>query len=450
MAEQQPIQVELAEAFYPLFAKKARYRVAFGGRGSGKSHHFADILILRCYEKKTRALCAREFQTSIKDSVHQLLRDKIEKRGYSGFTVLDNEIRHENGSKIIFKGLKKSINEIKSTEGIDICWVEEAQVVSKASWDILIPTIRAPGAEIWVTFNPGEKMDPTSQLFIEKPLPDALIKKVNYYDNPWFYETSLPKEMEYCRLIDIDDYNHIWVGDYKNPNKGGRVVSGWSFANIDDVEHNPNLRLYLTCDFNVDPLCWVMAHVVQINGKLHYWAFDEIAMGPAGIVDGAEEFYRRYHGHPSGIVITGDASGNSRSDTSAKVNKTRYDLIVHTLSGFGMKVEGNVTIDAPRSNPLKPVRHQTFNRAVRDANGLRRVKINPRCERLIGNMEQLKYIPGSSEIWQPTPKDIEKDNNRKWLRQDPYDAFSYLVCQKEPKLEAIYDLPQVTHVDFKA
>lgn len=447
------IKVEIADALAPLFMKKARYRVAYGGRGGTKSHGFGEMIIALTHQQKRRVLCARQFQSSIKASVHQLLSDKIESGGYTGFTITDTEIRHKNGSKIIFKGLEKSINEVKSMEGLDICWVEEAQNVPKDSWDILIPTVRDPGSEIWVTFNPVNKTDHTSQIFIERPLPGALIKKVNYYDNPWFAGSPLVKEMEYCKAIDMDDYNHIWLGEYKNPNKGGRVVSGWSFANIQAVEYDPSLTLYLTCDFNVDPMCWVMAHVVQINDRPpnYYWAFDEIAMGPAGIVDAAEEFYRRYKDHPGRIVITGDCSGNSRSDTSARVNVKRYELIVQTLSEFGMHVAERVSIDAPSSNPLKPVRHQTFNLAVKDYNGIRRVKIHPRCKRLISNMEDLRYIPGSNEIWQPSKRDIEKNNENKWKRQDPYDAFSYLVCQHEPKIKTVLDeKPQMWAVDYKA
>lgn len=446
-----PIQVEIADALAPLFMKKARYRVAYGGRGGAKSHGFAEMLIAECYRSKTRALCARQFQSSMKASVHQLLSDKIEQGKYPGFTITDTEIRQKNGSKIIFKGLEKSINEVKSMEGIGICWVEEAQNVPKESWDILIPTIRDPDSEIWGTFNPVNKTDHTSLIFIERPLPGALIKKVNYDDNPWFAGSPLEKEMEYCKAIDLDDYSHIWLGEYKNPNKGGRVVSGWSFANIDSVEYDPSLRLYLTCDFNVDPMCWLLAHVVEIAGRLHYWFVDEICMGPAGIVDAAEEFFRRYGGHGSGIVITGDASGNSRSDTSAKVNRTRYNLLVHTLSEFGMRVSEKVSIDAPSSNPLKPVRHQTFNSAVCDHNGIRRVKVHPRCKRFIANMEELRYVPGSGEIWQPTAREIEKNNETKWKRQDPYDAGSYLVCHKEPKISTPQDSkPQMWAVPYKA
>jgi hypothetical protein len=445
------IQVEMADALAPLFMKKARYRVAFGGRASTKSHGFSGMLIAECYRQPTRALCARQFQSSIKASVHQLLVDKIEQGKYPGFKITDTEIRHNNGSKIIFKGLEKSINEVKSMEGVNICWVEEAQNVPKSSWDILIPTIRDEGSEIWVTFNPVNKTDYTSQIFIEKPLPGALIKKVNYTENPWFWDSPLVQEMQYCKALDIDDYNHIWLGEYKNPNKGGRVVSGWSFANIEEVPYDPYCKLHLTCDFNVDPMCWEIAHVRQIKNQFHFHFFDEIARGPSGIVDAAQEFYARYKGHKGGIVITGDASGNSRSDTTAQINQKRYELLMQTLSDLGMSME-NVALDSPRSNPHKPVRHQAFNRAVYDHFGLRRVKIHPRCKRLISNCEELRYIPGSSEIWQPSSKQIEKNNDDKWLRQDPYDAASYLVYQQDPKFEYIDENygSQVRAVEFKA
>ena len=444
------IKVEIADALAPLFMKKARYRVALGGRAGAKSHGFAEMVIALTHQQKRRVLCARQFQSSIKASVHQLLVDKIEAGGYTGFTITDTEIRHKNGSKIIFKGLEKSINEVKSMEGLDICWVEEAQNVPKDSWDILIPTVRDPDSEIWVTFNPVNKTDHTSQIFIERPLPGALIKKVNYYDNPWFAGSPLVKEMEYCKAIDMDDYNHIWLGEYKNPNKGGRVVSGWSFANIQAVDYKPDKNLYLTCDFNVDPMAWELVHIYSINGENHYYFFDEIVMQNTTIVSATEEFYRRYGKHEGGIIITGDASGNQRSDMAAQENMFRYKLIATTLSGLGIRAE-NFAIDAPRSNPLKHLRNQTFNRAVCDYRGVRRVHVHPRCKRFISNMEELRYIPGSTEIWQPTARDIEKNPENKWKRQDPYDAGSYLVCQKEPKLEDVKnDQQHYSAIDYKA
>ena len=203
---------EIPEKLLFLLNKFARYKVAFGGRGSGKSWSVARSLILLALTKKHRILCTRQLQTSIKDSVHKLLCDSIDGLGFNKyFDITRDSIRCHNGSEFIFKGLQNQTNEIKSIEGIDYCWVEEAQSVSKDSWEILIPTIRKEGSEIWITFNPDRDEDATYQRFIKNPPPDSIIQLVNYNDNPWFPDV-LRKEMEYDKEVDFGKYEHIWLG----------------------------------------------------------------------------------------------------------------------------------------------------------------------------------------------------------------------------------------------
>lgn len=203
---------EIPEKLLFLLNKNARYKVAFGGRGSGKSWSVARSLILLALKEKHRILCTRQLQTSIKDSVHKLLCDSIDGLGFNKyFEITRDSIRCKNGSEFIFKGLQNQTNEIKSIEGIDYCWVEEAQSVSKDSWEILIPTIRKEGSEIWVTFNPDRDEDATYQRFIKNPPPDSITQLVNYNDNPWFPDV-LRKEMEYDKEVDFGKYEHIWLG----------------------------------------------------------------------------------------------------------------------------------------------------------------------------------------------------------------------------------------------
>jgi len=163
-----------------------RYKVAYGGRGSGKSWGFARALLALAIKHKLRILCAREVQRSIKQSVHQLLSDQIQSMGFGQYyEVLENEIRCVNGSQINFTGLaNNTVESIKSFEGVDIVWVEEAQTVSKKSWDILIPTIRKPNSEIWVTFNPDLDSDDTYKRFVIDTPDNAKVVKVNWIDNP--------------------------------------------------------------------------------------------------------------------------------------------------------------------------------------------------------------------------------------------------------------------------
>ena len=205
------MRIKFPGKFEPLF-KPSRYKDFHGGRGSGKSVNVARALVLQAYENKKRILCCREIQNTIRDSVHKLIADQIEQMGLSPwFEVTQSAIRGLNGSEFIFKGLRFDPQGIKSTEGIDICWIEEAQTVSENSWSILIPTIRKEGSEIWLTWNPLEENSPTYQRFIENPPPDCISVEVNYYDNPYFPDV-LRQEMEWLKQKDFAAYEHVWLG----------------------------------------------------------------------------------------------------------------------------------------------------------------------------------------------------------------------------------------------
>lgn len=203
--------VKFPEPFQALFVK-SRYKNYHGGRGSGKSMNVARALVIKAYENKLRILCCREVQNTIKDSVHKLIADQIEEMGFSQwFEITQTSIKGVNGSEFIFKGLRFDPQGIKSTEGIDICWIEEAQTVSENSWSILIPTIRKEGSEIWLTWNPLEENSPTYQRFIESQPPDCISVEVNYYDNPYFPDV-LRQEMEWLKQKDFAAYEHVWLG----------------------------------------------------------------------------------------------------------------------------------------------------------------------------------------------------------------------------------------------
>lgn len=204
--------LEIPEKLLFLLNEKKRYKVAYGGRGSSKSWSFGRALICLAVSRKVRILCARQVQASIKDSVYKLLCDNIDALGLSKFFYITRDtIRCVNGSEFFFKGIQNNVNEIKSMEGIDYCWVEEAQNVSQESWDILIPTIRKEGSEIWITFNPDREEDATYRMFVKNPRDDCICVKVNYDQNPWFPET-LRQEMEYCKRVDYGKYEHVWLG----------------------------------------------------------------------------------------------------------------------------------------------------------------------------------------------------------------------------------------------
>lgn len=198
-----------------------RYKVLEGGRGSAKSETVARVLLQMGLKKRLKVLCAREFQISINESVHATLKELIEMypRFERHYTVQRNTIIGKNGTVFIFAGIKTNIKKIKSMQGVDICWVEEADAVSEESWSILIPTIRKPGSEIWVTFNPDLETDPTSIRFITNPDPSRMmVLEVNWRDNPWF-PVELEKERLWDMKVDPEAAMHTWEGKFRSRSK---------------------------------------------------------------------------------------------------------------------------------------------------------------------------------------------------------------------------------------
>ena len=222
--QEEKLTLEIPEKLECLL-EDHRYKIVYGGRGSSKSWTVARVLLAIGRRKKIRVLCAREFQNSISDSVHALLSDQIKSLGLEDFyTVQNTTIFGSNGTEFLFAGLKHNVTKIKSFEGVDICWVEEAQTTSKSSWDVLIPTIRKPDSEIWVTFNPELDTDETYKRFVVMPPANAKVTKVNWSDNPWFPQV-LRDEMEDLKARDMDAYLNVWEGNTR------QVLDGAVYAN---------------------------------------------------------------------------------------------------------------------------------------------------------------------------------------------------------------------------
>ena len=222
--------VKLECLFQP---EKSRYRILYGGRGGAKSWGVARALLIKGAQRSLRILCAREFQTSIKDSVHKLLCDQIIDLGLEGFyEITQASIRGKNGTEFSFVGLKNNVANVKSYEGVDICWVEEAQTTSRLSWNILIPTVRKEGSEIWVTFNPELETDETYQRFVLHPPENSVVQKVNWSDNPWFPET-LMLEKDALRMRDVEAYNTVWEGICRQTVDGAIFAREMQMAELD-------------------------------------------------------------------------------------------------------------------------------------------------------------------------------------------------------------------------
>ena len=222
--------VKLQCLFQP---EKSRYRILYGGRGGAKSWGVARALLIKGAQRSLRILCAREFQTSIKDSVHKLLCDQIVDLGLEGFyEITQASIRGKNGTEFAFVGLKNNVANVKSYEGVDICWVEEAQTTSRLSWNILIPTIRKEGSEIWVTFNPELETDETYQRFVLHPPENSVVQKINWSDNPWFPET-LMLEKDALKMRDQEAYNTVWEGICRQTVDGAIFAREMQMADLD-------------------------------------------------------------------------------------------------------------------------------------------------------------------------------------------------------------------------
>lgn len=248
--------------------RPARFKIYYGGRGGLKSWSFAEALVRLADEARIRVLCAREFQISIGDSVHALLRDTITRLGLAAhFRVYEKSIRAHTGAEFIFAGLHNNVLEIKSKEGIDICWVEEGQSVTKDSWDTLIPTIRKRGSEIWVSFNTQDVTDATYQLFVAHPRPDSVLHHINYDRNPYFAQTELEGDRQYALSLieraqdDSErqqaqaDYDHVWLGMPRRQIQSG-VLRRWT---VEAFETPAKARFFHGADwgFAKDPSCLI-------------------------------------------------------------------------------------------------------------------------------------------------------------------------------------------------
>lgn len=260
------LQIETARAFQPLL-HPARYKGAHGGRGSGKSHFFAELLVEdHIREPGLRSVCIREVQKSLEQSAKRLVEDKIEALGVGHmFEVQRERILAPGGGMIIFAGMQNhTADSIKSLEGYQRAWVEEAQSLSQRSLDLLRPTIRTEGSELWFSWNPRQSSDPIDQFLRNQPPPGSAVVQANWCDNPWFPQV-LREEMEWDRRRDPDKYQHVWMGGYLR-NSEARVFRNWR---VDECEAPKDTRLYFGADwgFSVDPTVLIRA---WIEGRTLY------------------------------------------------------------------------------------------------------------------------------------------------------------------------------------
>jgi predicted phage terminase large subunit-like protein len=246
------VPLQYPEKLGALIQQKKTFKVCWGGRGGGKSVTIAQFLLMLGCMKKLRILCIREVMKSLKESSYQTLVDYIDKLGLRGeYVVTDKAIRHKwNGSVFMFSGLKDhTADSIKSFQGVDLVWAEEAHSITAESWEKLIPTIlRNPGAEIWISFNPDDEEDYVYKRFVKGHDEDALVIEVQYYDNPWLDE-AMKKERAKMKAANDPQYAHVWLGEC-------RSITGKLFKRDKVKGYRPNekpndLRMYAGSDFAV-------------------------------------------------------------------------------------------------------------------------------------------------------------------------------------------------------
>ena len=332
MAAKATLKIETPRWFAPLL-KPARYKGAYGGRGSGKSHAFAEALVeAHILDANRSTVCVREVQKSLNQSVKRLIEAKIEALGASAYFEVQEAVikaRHGTG-RIIFQGMQNhTADSIKSLEGYDCAWVEEAQSLSQRSLDLLRPTIRKPGSELWFTWNPRAETDPIDALLRSDRIPpDAKVVRVNYTDNPWF-PSVLRAELEYDRKRDPDKYRHVWEGEYLR-NSERRVFKNWRVEEFEapaDAVH----RYGADWGFAVDPTVLVRCHIV---GRTLYVDHEAYMVG-CEIAD-TPDLFATVPGSERWPIVADSA----RPETISHLRRNGYPKIMAAVKGPRSLEEG--------------------------------------------------------------------------------------------------------------
>lgn len=337
------LSIQTPKAFEPLLAP-ARYKGAWGGRGSAKSHFFATLAVEECLLKpKTDIICIRETQQSLSQSVKKLVETKIRTMGVeSQFDIKRDFIVTPGGGMMGFTGMQNhTADSIKSLEGYRIAWVEEAQALSQRSLDLLRPTIRLESSELWFSWNPNKPTDPIDQLLRGPvPPPNARVINVSYRENPFFPDV-LRQEMEYDRKRDPDKYAHVWLGEYEQ-NSELRVFQNWT---VEEFERPAGTVFRLGADwgFATDPTVLVRASIEGNRLYIDYEAYMigcEIVNIPdlfARVPDSTKWFitadssrpetisHMRAHGYPK---INRAVKGAKSIEDGIEFLKS-YDIVVH-------------------------------------------------------------------------------------------------------------------------
>lgn len=339
--------IEIPEEFERLLDSDWREAAVYGGRFSMKSHTVARILLIRAREKKTRILCAREFQNSIADSSHQLLADLINLYNFTDFKVTDKTIINTvTGSDFLFKGLHRNEQSVKSTEGIDIAWIEEAQTITKDSIEILTPTVRKPGSQLIYTYNRLLENDPVHQRLVIEGRPNTIIINVNY-DIALKYGVMpdvIKNEMEDDKENRPSLYKHKWLGEPSSLER--KVYTGWKV--IEELPHEARLvRRGLDFGFTNDPTAIIS--IYQYNGG---YIIDEELYRKGMLNNQIAEFLNNLP-HPGTMVVADSAEPKSIAEIRLHgVNVIPVNKIGGIDSTGNRKSFKNYAIDYVKQQPI--------------------------------------------------------------------------------------------------
>lgn len=299
-----------------------RYITLYGGRGSAKSYTVARMLLLNGVREKRKVLCTREFQNSIRDSVHSLLEQQIEEIGLLGKYVVqkDKIFSEDTGTEFIFKGVHLNVNSIKSIPGITDLWVEEAQTLTQRSWDVLVPTIREPKSKIWTTYNPEGEDDPTHLKFCgpNGPPPDSFVQKVSWRDNPWFPKV-LYDEMVYLRRVNPELHAHVWEGECLTHSAAQIFKGKWEVDNFEVQTHWDGPYFGADWGFSVDPTA-ITKSFIDLQNRVLYIAEDA---GGVGIeLDDINELFDKVSGSRTRVI----RADNSRPETISYASRNGHNV----------------------------------------------------------------------------------------------------------------------------
>lgn len=394
-----------------------------GGYGSGKTFAGSLLGILLALKfPGIRGLVGAQTYTLVRDTTLQTYFEHLDNFGFTEGKDYDwssslQKLTFKNGSEILFRHFDEP-NKLKSLN-LGFVEIEEMSDIPYDTFKMLLGRMRQKVKKSWKDFTYrifGHTNPETCRGWVYKTFKENKSPNYRLISAPTTQNIYLPKGFcdELKKVYDKQYYN-IFVlaqnGEYNN----GLVIKDFSDENIKEITYQPEMDLHISCDFNVDPMCWVFAH--KTDDKVFY--FDEIAMENTTTAKACDEFYRRYPNHKGKIIVNGDASGDNRSCTSEYTN---YVIINKKLLQFGYDVE----IQIKAFNPPIKNRIMAFNSKVRSANGEVCLFVDKKCEKLLYNIYNLKYKEGSSKIDIPTYQQIKQSKELKFLSH-PMDAASYLV-----------------------